>query len=181
MRRAFFFGGLCVVMGCGGAERSATSPAGAASSSAAPEAMPEPDKAFHEVPPHRALGEPRAMKEKAPAAWWIWADEAGGWHVRTTTATSAHRFRGRIKSATGFITDVAPTKDALKDRIKDTHQHGLLVDFQTDRDMDGLDFRTSDGGCVRLHLLLDGGPHPKRVFVGESMLEPPHAHFQLCP
>jgi len=65
-----------------------------------------------------------------------------------------------------------PWADQIRDRVR--HRRG-------EREMDGLDFRTSDGGCVRLQLLLDGGPHPKRVFVGAKMLEPPHAHFQLCP
>ena len=175
--RALLVVSLLTVVSCSGTP----APTSAATQAGPPEAPPEPDKPFHEVPPHEALGEPRAMREGAPAAWWIWVDEAGLWHLRTTTASSAHRFRGRIKSATGFVTDAAPTRDILKDRITDTHQHGLLVDFHTEREMDGLDFRTSDGGCVRLQLLLDGGPHPKRVFVGAKMLEPPHAHFQLCP
>jgi hypothetical protein len=165
-----------LLVGCGGT----ASPPATAGHDKPPEAPPEPEKPFLEIPPHQAIGEPRAMKDKAPAAWWVWMDESGLWHVRTTTASGAHRFRGKIKAATGFVTDVAPTKEALKSRIQDNH-HGLVVDFQTDREMDGLDFRTSDGGCVRLNLLVDGGPHPKRVFVGEKMMEPPHAHFQLCP
>ena len=187
MRGAFLIAGVLSLAACGGsrpvdatAPTPSTTPV-ATTASPPSDAMPEPDRAFHEVPPHAALGEPRGIKERAPAGWWVWADEGGVWHVRTTTAAGAHRFRGRIRSATGFVTDIVPTKAALKEAIKDTHQHGVLVDFHTDREMDGLDFRTSDGGCIRLQLLLDGGPHPKRVFVGEKMLEPPHAHFQLCP
>src|SRR4051812_33070024 len=38
-------------------------------------------------------------------AYWLWKDDDGSWHLRTTSARQQHRFQGRIHSATpGAIT-----------------------------------------------------------------------------
>jgi hypothetical protein len=120
------------------------------------------------------------MHPGAPAAYWIWADPNGMWHLRTTTAGSPHRFRGRIAGATGAIVDVRPSRLDFGDRLR-SGPRGVGFDFHTRGHIDGVDFRPADNGCVRFALFIDGGPHPKRIFVGAQGVEPPHAHFAACP
>jgi len=141
---------------------------------------PEPAKGAAELPPGSANGLPRGLNPGAPAAYWIWQDPADGWHLRTTTAGASHQFMGRILAISGDIVGVKPMRTEHRDRVRYT-KRGLVFDFQTQGSIDGIDFRASDNGCVRFNLKIDGGPAPKRVFVGSAGTEPPHAHFMVCP
>ncbi|MBI5537233.1 MAG: hypothetical protein HY898_31215 [Deltaproteobacteria bacterium] len=140
---------------------------------------PEPAKGAAELPAGSANGLPKGLNPGAPAAYWIWQDPSDGWHLRTTTAGVPHQFMGRILGVSGEIVG-RPMRTEHRDRVRFT-KRGMVFDFQTQGSIDGLDFKASDNGCVRFNLKIDGGPAPKRIFVGSNSLEPPHAHFMVCP
>jgi hypothetical protein len=81
---------------------------------------------------------------------------------------------------TGAVVNVHPVRTEHRDRVAHTAQ-GWMFNFRTSGHADGLTFGTQDGGCVRFDLQLDGGPVPKRVFIGAKELQPRSGHFMLCP
>lgn len=89
-------------------------------------------------------------------------------------------FRGRIKGVSGAVVNVHPSRTEHRDRVAHTSD-GWMFNFRTQGHADGLTFGTQDGGCVRFDLQLDGGPVPKRVFIGAKEISPRSGHFVLCP
>jgi hypothetical protein len=132
------------------------------------------------LPPGAAAGRPPGFKPGAPAAFWIWHGPREDWRVRTTTAGAPHVFRGHVHGVTGAIARVHPSRTEFHDRLWQTKEGWAFV-FKTAGHADGFTFVTRDGGCVRFDLLLDGGPHPKRIFVGKGEISPKSNHFVLCP
>jgi hypothetical protein len=130
--------------------------------------------------PGAAEGRPEGFKPAAPAAYWIWQGPRGSWRVRTTTKNMLHLFRGRVVGESGALVDVQPSRNQLESQIHKTDD-GYAFAFKTSAHADGFNFTTRDGGCVRFDLQLDGGPHPKRIFVGKAQHQPAGSHFVVCP
>lgn len=130
--------------------------------------------------PGVAEGRPAGFRPGAPAGYWIWLGPRGDWRLRTTTANAPHVFRGRIKGMTGAVVNVHPVRTEHRDRVARTND-GWMFNFRTQGHADGFTFGTQDGGCVRFDLHLDGGPVPKKVFIGQKELQPQAGHFVLCP
>jgi hypothetical protein len=159
-----------------------------------PPAMTAPAQPPKEEPPHSsgrpqplpegsAMGRPPGFKAGAAAAYWIWLGPRGGWRVRTTTGDSSHVFRGHVRALTGppaVISSVQPTRTEFSDRIWKT-QTGWAFSFKTSGHADGFSFLTREPVCVVFDLQLDGGPEPKRVFVGREQVEPQSGFFVACP
>ena len=141
---------------------------------------PEPTGTAEELAAGSALGMPRGLNPNAQAAYWIWHGPQGAWHLRTTTGGSPQHFAGRILGISGDIVEVKPLREERKDRLRQSRR-GLVFDFQTRGDMDGIDFRPSDNGCVRFNLRVAREAVPKRIFVGAGNLEPKDSHFMVCP
>jgi hypothetical protein len=141
---------------------------------------PEPLETAAELPPGSALGMPTTMNPAAQAAYWIWESPPGSWHLRTTSGGSPQQYTGRIVGVSGEILGAKPLRADHKDRLRQSRR-GLVFDFRSHGEMEGLDFRPSDGGCVRFNLRVAGEPAPKRIFVGAKALEPPRSHFLVCP
>jgi hypothetical protein len=140
------------------------------------------------LPAGAADGRPAGFRPGAPPAFWIWTGPRGDWRIRTTTLDSAHLFRGRVAALTGDVIDISPSKNELADRMWKVGRpqpgepaNTWVFSFKTSTHADGFTFRTTDGGCVRFDLQLDGGPMPKRIIVGKSQLEPPTNHLVICP
>ncbi len=130
--------------------------------------------------PGVGAGRPRGFRPGAPAAFWIWQGPRGGWRLKTTTKQMAHLFRGHLRGTTGGINQVHPSRTEFRDRIWKTKQ-GWAFSFKTLGHADGFTFVISDNGCVRFDLQLDGGPHPKKIFIGKREIQPPSNHFIVCP
>jgi len=130
--------------------------------------------------PGVGAGRPRGFQSGAPAAYWIWQGPRGGWRLKTTTQQMGHLFRGHIRGTTGAINQVHPSRTEFRDRVWKT-KAGWAFSFKTAGHADGFTFVTSDNGCVGFDLQQDGGPHPKRIFVGKKEVEPASNHFIVCP
>lgn len=132
------------------------------------------------LPAGAGAGRPRGFEPGGPAAYWIWQGPRGGWRIRTTSANAPHTFRGHLAGTTGPVTGIQPSRLELRDRIWQ-NDDGWAFSFRTSGHADGFTFTIPDNGCVRFDLKLDGGPLPKRIFVGARELEPGTGHFIVCP
>ncbi|MBW2526410.1 MAG: hypothetical protein JRI23_19675 [Deltaproteobacteria bacterium] len=130
--------------------------------------------------PGIAAGRPAGFRPGAPAGYWIWIGPRGDWRLRTTTAGAPHVFRGRLRGMTGKVVNVHPVRTEHRDRVAHSGE-GWMFNFRTQGHADGLTFGTQDGGCVRFDLQLDGGPVPKKVFIGAGEVQPRTGNFVLCP
>lgn len=133
------------------------------------------------MPEGAANGRPPRFNPSAPPGYWIWVGPRSGWRLRTTTAGGAHLFRGRIKGATSEVTNVHPSRTEFRDRIRRLADGSWEFSFRTAGHADGLTFVTRDNGCVAFDLQVDGGPQPKRIFVGAGETQPPGNFFMVCP
>ncbi len=129
------------------------------------------------VAPNVSSGQPPNLKPGAPAAYWVWRDAAGVWHVRTTTAGKLHRFQGKVTGQSGDPIEVKAVKAEMSDRLKAMPKQ-ILFAFDTAGHMDGFDFRISDGKCATFHFVQNDG---KKIFVGSSEAQPPKQNFTVCP
>jgi len=127
-----------------------------------------------------ADGRPRGLAPGAPAAYWIWRDATGLWHLRTTTARLEHTFRGRVVGASAPVGGVSPSRSEFRDRIRVTPR-GVVFSFVTRGHIDGFDFRPADNQCVRFNLDMGGGPRPKRIYIGARRRSPRTGVFNICP
>ena len=143
--------------------------------------VPPPADKPHEFKFSVADGRPRGLHEGVPESYWIWHDDHGKWwHVRTSTHSVQHRFQGWVFHDKDRFTDIHPTRLEWSDRIK-YGTNGASWDFQTKGHEDGFDFRTSGNQCVRFHTFIDGKPNHDRVHLGAGGVNPPSAHFRVCP
>lgn len=142
------------------------------------EAPPTTPGAAEELAAGVADGKPAGIEPGSPAAFWIWRNPAGVWKVRTTTAKLPHLFRGRVKGVRSPIGTVRPSRTEFADRVAKAGQE-VHFNFATKGHVDGFDFRVQ--GCVRFDLQIDGGPAPKKIFVGQGVASPKTNHFILCP
>ncbi|MBK7394767.1 MAG: hypothetical protein IPJ34_00310 [Myxococcales bacterium] len=124
-----------------------------------------------------ASGQPPHLHPSAPAAYWIWRDSNGWWHVRTTTKKYLHRFHGTVKSVGGNIAMVKGTRLEMNDRLK-TNGKALWFAFDTQGHLDGFDFTTSDNQCVTFNLSTSAG---KAIYVGAGEVQPSTGYFTVCP
>jgi hypothetical protein len=123
-----------------------------------------------------APGRP-AFHSGSPVGYWVWHDD-GGWHLRTTTHRSRHRFHGWITAIDGRVDEVRPTRLEWRDRVH-VGQRGVEFDFETDGDEDGFDWRVTSG-CNRFELLVDGRADRRVVHLGGPGYEPKGVPFSRC-
>jgi hypothetical protein len=133
------------------------------------------------MPEGAGTGRPPGFRPGAPAAYWIWQGPRGGWRIRTTTLGKPHVFRGRIRGATGEVTNVQPSRVEFRDRVWRERDGSWAFSMRTSAHADGLTFVTQDNGCVVFDLQLDGGPETKKIFVGRGELQPSSSFFVVCP
>jgi hypothetical protein len=158
-----------------------TQPAPAASPPAAQpkyeEPPPPPDQPAEQAR-SIAEGRPPGLKSGSVEAYWIWHDSAG-WHLRTTTHSSRHRFQGRVSAMRGSVDNVRATRLEYGDRFRQKGNQ-MAFDFTTDGGVDGFDFAIAEGDCAQFYLLIDGKPNPERVVIGAGGRHPSHTAFRLC-
>jgi len=129
-------------------------------------------------PPPPIDGGRPAFGPGASEAYWIWRD-AHGWHLRTTSAGTPHRFHGAIVPLDGEIADVRPTRLERDDRIK-MGQHEIRFAFVTQGGADGFDWHVTSG-CTRFKIFIDGAARPDLVHLGGFANRPQHVPFARCP
>lgn len=133
-----------------------------------------------QLPPGVGTGRPKSFRPDAPAAYWIWQGPRGHWRVRTTSHDQPHLFRGFIHPVETSLGDIEPSRTEFRDRIWKRNQ-SFAFSFKTRSHADGFTFVSENNGCVRFDLQLDGGPEPKRIFVGAREVQPSSNHFVVCP
>lgn len=113
-------------------------------------------------------------------AYWIWRDDDGVWHLRTT-ARRGHRFQGVVRPLEGAqIGDLKLVGIDPKDRVGIVGRT-LSFDWQTRGAIDGFDFRIQGQGCVEFDLRLNEDGSSRYIYLGKDKIRPEAAHFLLCP
>jgi hypothetical protein len=114
-------------------------------------------------------------------AYWIWHDEDGVWHVRTTARRVGRQFRGVVRPMTGGeITDMQGVGITGDDRLGMVGRT-ISFDWRTRSSIDGFDFRLKGDACLEFDLRIDGDGTATYIYLGKTAAKPERAHFLLCP
>ncbi len=130
-------------------------------------------------------GKPEGMEPGQTLRWYVWHSEDGVWHVRTTTKSMQHEFRGTIRVVGGAIKAVNPVKLEGAGATKDwwTLSEGnklLTLDLKTNGAMDGFDFEVGNkANDVVFTLTIDGKEKPELIYVGKKAANPSSSNFSL--
>jgi len=97
--------------------------------------------------------------------YWIWHDEATGWHLRVTTAGQLHRFSGTIQPAEGG--SIAALAASRADWGTQVQLVGGVIQFAFEQQggEDGFDWRVTSG-CNTFDLQIDGQSVGSEVHLG---------------
>lgn len=114
-------------------------------------------------------------------AFWIWRDDDGLWHLRTTSRRVAHRFQGTIRPLPG-----SEIMDFKRVGLDPNDRAGLVgrtlsFDWRTSRLIDGFDFRLRGETGLEFDLRLDEDGSSRYIYLGRDRTKPSAAHFLLCP
>lgn len=114
-------------------------------------------------------------------AFWVWRDDDGVWHVRTTARRVGHRYQGVIRPLEGAeIVGLTLVGIDPADRVGMVGR-ALSFDWRTRRLIDGFDFRLKGDACLEFDLRLDEDESVRYIYVGKNKVRPESAHFLLCP
>lgn len=128
-----------------------------------------------------ANGRPADLATGNFRAFWVWRDEDGVWHLRTTARRAGHRYQGVIRPLAGAeIVGLTLVGIDPKDRVGMVGR-ALSFDWQTRRAIDGFDFRLQGEACLEFDLRLDEDGTTRYVYLGRNKTRPESAHFLLCP
>ena len=122
-------------------------------------------------------------------AYWIWREDDGTWHLRTTAGRQGHRFQGRVRSSTpGAIQALAGVGLDAPGRKKrgggdhlTTENGGIVFDFVTKASIDGFDFQLVGDSCVDFELRIDGDGDAGKIFIGKGGMKPDKPRVVFCP
>jgi hypothetical protein len=129
-------------------------------------------------------GEPQGFKPRLSMRYAVWHSPRG-WHLRTTTAQKARRFKGEIRVEGGTFESVSAVglegKGGGGDRWKlNARRDQIDFNFTTERALDGLDFRVSkDARRLRFELFADGKRQSELVYIGQRGQHPQNVPFTL--
>jgi hypothetical protein len=147
-------------------------------------APPQSKSRAQPLAPGAGTGRPHGFRPQAAPAYWIWQGPRGHWRLRTTSKHQLHVFRGRVRAIDGTVSSIQASRNEFRDRMWQAGDDWAFS-FKTKSHADGFTFeaRGTGGGnaCVKFDLQLDGGPEPKRIFVGRSQVQPASNHFVVCP
>lgn len=128
-----------------------------------------------------ADGRATALRIGARRAYWVWKDEDGVWHLRTTAGQSGRAYEGVIRPLPGAeITDLKPVGLGPNAELGMTGRT-LTFRFRTRNGVDGFDFRLNGSACVEFDLRIDGDGDPAHIYLGRTQQRPALQHFLLCP
>jgi hypothetical protein len=141
---------------------------------------------LQQVQPIDPIGEPKGFKAGDTVRYAVWVGPKGSWHVRTTTAKKLHHFKGKIWVDAGVFTGVEPHDLEFKGKFGDwwklsEKRHEIVIDFKTDRAIDGINFQVSpEAKFIRFNLHVDGKHHKNLIFVGRGNQHPDLDPFVLA-
>jgi hypothetical protein len=129
-------------------------------------------------------GEPKGFKAGESERYAVWHSK-NGWHIRTTTAQREHHFTGKIIVEGGTVEGLEPHDLEQKGKFADwwklgRERHEIVIDFKTDRGIDGINFQVSkDAKVIRFNLHIDGKHHAGKIFIGRDNQHPEKDPFEL--
>lgn len=137
----------------------------------------------------QAAGRAPGLHSAGPFGYWIWRDDDGSWHLRTTSGRQGHRFQGRIRSsepgAIQAVAGIGLEAPGRKRRGGADHyriENGEIVfDFATKSSIDGLDFQLVGNSCVDFDLRIDGDGDAGKIHIGKSAVQPTKPRVIFCP
>jgi hypothetical protein len=130
------------------------------------------------------VGQLKGFKAGETERFVVWHGK-GSWHIRTTTARNLHHFTGKIRVEGGTITTLEPHDLEFKGKFGDwwklsENRKEIVVDFKTDRGVDGINFQVSpDAKLVHFNLHIDGKHRKNLIFVGRDGQHPEKDPFML--
>jgi hypothetical protein len=141
---------------------------------------------LQKVQPIDPVGEPKGFHGGDTARYAVWVGSKGSWRVRTTTARKLHHFTGKIWVEGGVFTGVEPHDLEFKGRFGDwwrvsEKRHEIVIDFKTDREIDGINFQVSkEAKFLYFNLHVDGKHHKNLIMVGRGNHHPERDPFTLA-
>jgi hypothetical protein len=136
-----------------------------------------------------ATGRSPNLHSGAGFAYWLWREDDGSWHLRTTSGKQSHRFQGRIRTnvpgaiqaLTGVGLDArGKKKRAGGDDLK-TENGEIVFDFVTKENIDGFDFQlVGSSACIDFDLRIDGDGDAGKIFIGRSATRPEKPRVVFC-
>lgn len=122
-----------------------------------------------------------------PFGYWLWREDDGTWHLRTTAARQGHRFQGAIRpGVSGAIQALNGVNLSAGGRRRPSdalHMDGsnIVFDFITHQGLVGLDFQLVGKSSLEFDLRIDEDADPAKIFIGKSQVNPEKAHFVVSP
>jgi hypothetical protein len=129
-------------------------------------------------------GKPKQFDKGNLTGYAVWHSPKG-WHLRTTTDTKKHRFRGTITVEGGTFGKIHSSHLEKEGRLEDhwkvgPKRHQLNFEFDTNKGIDGVDFTVAkEADLIRFDLHIDGKEAPGRTFVGSDGDHPRGMPFHL--
>src|SRR4051812_36514358 len=146
---------------------------------------------FSTTPAHSstnvAEGRSPALHTGNPFGYWLWKEDDGTWHLRTTAARQAHRFQGMIRpSVAGSIqalsgVNLSPGGRRRSADVLRMDGSNIVFEFATHQGLVGLDFQVVGKSDLEFDLRIDQDADPGKIFMGKAQANPPKAHFILSP
>lgn len=137
-----------------------------------------------------AQGRSPDLHSGRPFAYWIWRDDDGSWHLRTTASRQGRRFQGRVRSTSAGAIQ-ALTGVGLDPRGKRKRAGGddlkmergeIVFDFVTKDSIDGFDFQlVGASACVEFDLRIDGDGDAGKILLGRHAVKPDQPRLVFCP
>jgi hypothetical protein len=122
-----------------------------------------------------------------PFGYWLWKEDDGTWHLRTTAARQAHRFQGAIRpSIAGSIqalsgVNLNPGGRRRPSDVLRMEGSNIVFEFTTHQGLVGFDFQLVGRSSLEFDLRIDQDSDPGKIFIGKAQANPEKAHLILSP
>ena len=135
-----------------------------------------------------AVGRSANLHSGSHFAYWVWKEDDGTWHIRTTSARVNHHFQGSIHpDLAGSIQQLkgvnlaGPGRRGRGGDKLEMAGNDIVFDIHTSNTQAGLDFQIVGAPCLEFDLRLDGDTDASKIHLGKNQVKPDKSHFILCP
>jgi hypothetical protein len=109
--------------------------------------------------------------------YMVW-HSGGLWHIRWQSVEKKEKFSGTIKAINGSIELDRRVNLEKKDKTKVHAPNIIQFKGKVKEQPEGFDFKWT-GSKLMLDLLIDGEPHPERIYVGRRSITPSELPFYI--